>query len=275
MMVGREVVFDVHKPPLRRGEPLLVVKNLGANSDRDIPALSGASFELHAGEILGIAGVDGNGQRELEDVLCGLRAPTCGQVLLDGKDVSRASPHELIRMGVAHIASDRHDRGVALKLSVAENLVRSHVDGPPYSRKGLLVSGAIRRFARKAVAEFDIQTPSTDTPLGKLSGGNQQRVVLASALGHARRLLIAAQPTRGLDVGLTQQVYERLIEERSRGTAILLISTELQEIFRLSDRIGVMYRGELMGVTEAQNATVHQVGMMMAGIRPDAVERQP
>ena len=272
MMVGRDVVFDVHKPPIQRGEEVLVAKNMGADSDRGIPALSGISFQLHKGEILGIAGVDGNGQRELEDVLCGLRPLTCGQFFLDGKEVSGASPKELIEMGVAHIASDRHDRGVALRLTVEENLIGNQISSPPYSRRGVLNRESIDSFACQSIDQFQIQTPSKEALIGNLSGGNQQRVVLASALGHDPKVLIAAQPTRGLDVGLTQQVYERLISERSKGTAILLISTELQEIFNLCDRIAVMYRGEFMGVVDADKTDVNQVGMMMAGLRLDSME---
>jgi general nucleoside transport system ATP-binding protein len=272
MMVGREVVFDIEKPPEKMGKEILVAKNLGADCDRGLPALNGISFQLHKGEILGIAGVDGNGQSELEDVLCGLRKLKCGQILLDDKDVSKAFPAELIEMGVAHIASNRHDRGVALEMTIEENLISNHINSPPYSKKGVLNYRSIKQFSQSAIDQFQIQTPSEAVLIKNLSGGNQQRVVLASALGHNPKVLIAAHPTRGLDVGLTQQIYERLIWEREKGTAILLISTELQEIFRLSDRIAVMYRGEFMGVVEARTTNINTVGKMMAGIRLDSLE---
>lgn len=273
MMVGREIVFDVHKPPINKGKEVLSVKNMGADNDRGLPALSAISFQLHEGEILGIAGVDGNGQRELEDVLCGLRPLTDGQFLLNGKDVSHCSPDELIEIGLAHIASDRHDRAVALRMTVKENLIANHIGFEPFSRKGIIKHNEIDYFADCAINEFNIQTPSSEVLVSNLSGGNQQRVVLGSALGHDPKVLIAAQPTRGLDVGVTMQVYERLIRERSEGTAILLISTELQEIFRISDRIAVMYRGEFMGIVETSQTNINEVGLMMAGIRLESLEK--
>jgi general nucleoside transport system ATP-binding protein len=273
MMVGRDIVFDVHKPPINRGKEVLVAKNIGAENDRGLSALSGISFQLHEGEILGIAGVDGNGQRELEDVLCGLRPLTCGQFYLNEKEVSQLGPAELHKMGLAHIASDRHDRAVALRMTVKENLIANHIEFLPYSRKGIINHRQINHFAECAIDEFNIQTPSSDSLVSNLSGGNQQRVVLGSALGHDPKVLIAAQPTRGLDVGVTLQVYERLIKERTKGTAILLISTELQEIFRISDRIAVMYRGEFMGIVETSETNINEVGLMMAGIRLESMEK--
>ncbi|NPV77346.1 MAG: ABC transporter ATP-binding protein [Anaerolineae bacterium] len=267
LMVGREVVFDVHKPPLKPGKTVLEVQNLKAVGERGTLALNNISFSLCEGEILGIAGVDGNGQRELEEALCGLRRIREGQIFLHGQEVSHCKPDQLHQLGLAHIPSDRLDRAVAAKMTVEENMIASHISKPPYSKRGILNLKAIRQFAQRSIREFNIQTPSPRAAVTTLSGGNQQRVVLASALGHQPRVLIAAQPTRGLDVGLTQQVYERLVQERSRGAAILLISTELQEIFRLSDRIAVMYRGELMGIAPVEKTNVDQIGMMMAGVR--------
>ncbi|MCC6146426.1 MAG: ABC transporter ATP-binding protein [Anaerolineaceae bacterium] len=272
LMVGREVIFDVHKPPLKQGKIALEVQNIKAVGERGALALNNISFSLHEGEILGFAGVDGNGQQELEEVLCGLRRIREGQVFLHGQEVSHYKPDQLHQLGLAHIPSDRLDRAVAVKLTVEENMVASHISKPPYSRRGILNPKAIRQFVQHSISTFNIQTPSPRAAVATLSGGNQQRVVLASALGHQPRVLIAAQPTRGLDVGLTQQVYERLVQERSRGAAILLISTELQEIFRLSDRIAVMYRGELMGIAPVEKTNVNQIGMMMAGVRLEQQE---
>lgn len=267
MMVGREVVFDIHKPSLKQGKPVLEVQNVKAIGERGIFALNNISFNLHEGEILGIAGVDGNGQQELEEALCGLRRIQEGRIFLHGQEVSRYKPHQLHQFGLAHIPSDRLDRAVAVKMTIEENMIASHISKPPYSKRGILDLKAIRQFTQRSIRAFNIQTPSPRAAVTTLSGGNQQRVVLASALGHQPRALIAAQPTRGLDVGLTQQVYERLMKERSRGAAILLISTELQEIFRLSDRIAVMYRGEIMGIAPVEKTNVDQIGMMMAGVR--------
>lgn len=268
MMVGRDVVFDVEKPELKQGEVMLSVEDLTVPGDRGIPALTGINFELHEGEILGIAGVDGNGQSELEDVICGLRYPSCGKINLSGMDVTGKKPAELMDMGLSHIASDRLDRGIAIDMSVEENLVGAYITRKPYSRRGILNHGAIRDYTSRCIREFNIQTIKPETKIGNLSGGNQQRAVLASALSNNPKVILAAQPTRGLDVGVTQQVYERLIEERNKGTAILLISTELQEIFRLSDRIAVLYRGACMGIVDTKDTTVHDIGMMMAGIDP-------
>jgi simple sugar transport system ATP-binding protein len=267
MMVGREVVLDLPKSSTRPGPVALEVRNLSAIGDRGLPALRSLSFELRAGEILGVAGVDGNGQLELEEVICGLRPALEGEIRMFGQSINYYPPAERQRMGLAHIPSDRLDRGQAARLSIAENLVASHIEQVPYSRFGQLNLAAIQQFARRAITEFNIRALSSQTPINTLSGGNQQRVVLASALGHQPKVVIAAQPTRGLDVGVTQQVYERLLAERAKGTAILLVSTELEEILALSDRVAVMYRGELMGILPTVTADINMIGLMMAGSR--------
>ncbi|MFN8457064.1 MAG: ABC transporter ATP-binding protein [Anaerolineae bacterium] len=267
MMVGREVILNLPKSPAKPGVAALEVRNLSAPGERGLPALRQLSFELHTGEILGLAGVDGNGQLELEEVICGLRAATEGEIRLFDQKIDHCPPAERHSLGLAHIPSDRLDRGQAAGLSIAENLVASQIDQPPYSQRGQLNLGAIQQFARRAISQFNIRALSPQSPVSTLSGGNQQRVVLASALGHQPRVVIAAQPTRGLDVGVTQQVYERLLAERAKGTAILLISTELEEILALSDRLAVMYRGELMGILPTATADIHTIGLMMAGRR--------
>jgi general nucleoside transport system ATP-binding protein len=272
MMVGREVVLELNKPAASPGAPALELKNLKAQGDRGRPALRDVSLTVHQGEILGIAGVDGNGQLELEEVLSGLRPLSGGTILLAGEDISSYSPAHRHKMGLAHIPSDRLDRGVATTLTVEENLVANVIAWPPYSKRGVLNFTQIHNFSRQAVAEFHIRSSSPRSTLVTLSGGNQQRVVLAAALSHNPKIIVAAQPKRGLDVGVTQQVYDRLLKERSKGTAILLISTELQEILALSDRIAVMYRGEIMGIVKASADALHDVGMMMAGLRIEAKE---
>lgn len=265
MMVGREVVLRVSKKPANPREPRLIVRELRANSDRGLPALRGVSFEVRAGEIFGIAGVAGNGQSELEEVIAGLRRATAGQVIICDKDTTNCSPREVGQAGLAHIPSDRYRRGLLKDFSVADNLVLQRVSSPPFTVHGVLRRDVIRQEAQRLVREFDVRTPSVDTPAGKLSGGNAQKMILARELARNPRVLLAAQPTRGLDVSAIEYVHRRLIEQRDAGLAILLISTELEEILTLSDRIGVMYEGEIVGVVDAREANINEIGLMMTG----------
>lgn len=267
MMVGREVVLELNKPAANPGEIALEVRNLQVSGDRGLPALRDVSFTISQGEILGIAGVDGNGQLELEEVLTGLRALTDGKILLQNEDITKFSPSHRHKLGLAHIPSDRLDRGIAQTLTVEENLVANSIAEAPYSNRGILNFGQIHGFIKHSISEYHIRSSSARASLSTLSGGNQQRVVLAAALSHNPKIIIAAQPTRGLDVGVTQQVYNRLLAERSKGTAILLISTELQEILALSDRVAVMYRGEIMGIVNTSPDMLQNIGLMMAGLR--------
>jgi general nucleoside transport system ATP-binding protein len=267
MMVGREVVFRLEKPPVEAGETVLDVRGLCAADDRGLPALRDVSFSIRRGEILGVAGVDGNGQSELAEALTGLRQPTAGQVWLSGREVSRLGPRELHRRKVAHVPEDRHKVGLVLTFSVAENLLVKDFDRPPYARQGFLNNAAFSGHARDLIQEYSVRCPSPATPARLLSGGNQQKLVLAREIFNQPDLLVAVQPTRGLDVGATEYVEGRLLEERSRGAAILYISTELDEIMALSDRIAVLYNGQIMGILEAAEATVETVGLLMAGTR--------
>ncbi len=274
MMVGREVVLDIQKRAFQPAEVMLEAQHLHVLGDRGLPALNDVSFQVQAGEILGIAGVDGNGQLELEEVICGLRDLMGGEIHISGQCVNHYSPSRRHDLGLAHIPSDRLDRGLATGLSVADNLVASRISRKPFSRLGQLNLPAIQDFVRRAIAEFKIRTASPAAPASTLSGGNQQRIILASALEHNPQVIIAAQPTRGLDVGLMQQVYRRLLTEREKGKAILLISTELDEILALSDRIAVMYRGEIMGILPTAKADINTIGLMMAGHRLSSVETE-
>ena len=267
MMVGRDVVFRVEKPAVEPGEIVLDVQGLCADDDRGLPALRSLSFSIRRGEILGVAGVDGNGQSELAEALTGLRQPTAGEVRLSGRDVSNCGPRELHRLKVGHVPEDRQKVGLVLTFSVAENLLVKDFDRPPFARKGFLNTAAFDGHARDLIQEYSVRCPSTQTPARLLSGGNQQKVVLAREIFNQPDLLVAVQPTRGLDVGATEYVEGRLLEERARGAAILYISTELDEIMALSDRIAVLYNGEIMGILNADKATVETVGSLMAGVR--------
>ncbi len=267
MMVGRDVVLRVSKQPCQPREVRLSVRNLCANNDRGLPALRGISFEVRSGEILGIAGVEGNGQRELEEVIAGLRHPTAGQVIVCEKDTTACTPGQIGACGLAHIPSDRYNRGLLKDFTVAENLVLQRIGQPPFARRGRLQPEAIAREAERLVRDFDVRTPSVETFAGKLSGGNAQKMILARELARAPRVLLAAQPTRGLDVSAIEYVHRRLIEGRDAGLAILLISTELDEILTLSDRIAVLYGGEIVDIVDADRADVYAIGLMMTGAR--------
>ncbi len=265
MMVGRDVVLRVSKPPAEFREPRLVVHDLQANNDRELPALRGVSFEVRSGEILGIAGVAGNGQSELEEVICGLRPATDGQVIVCDGEATNHPPCDVGALGLAHIPSDRYLRGLLKDFTVAENLVLQRIDRPPFSLRGRLSREAVGREAARLVKDFDVRTPTTETFAGKLSGGNAQKMILARELARSPRVLIAAQPTRGLDVSAIEYVHRTLIEQRDAGLAILLISSELEEILALSDRIAVMYEGQIVGIVDAASADVHEIGLMMTG----------
>jgi simple sugar transport system ATP-binding protein len=227
--------------------------------------VDGIAFTVRSGEIFGIAGVDGNGQAELEEALTGVRRAQSGSVLLAGRECLGQSPRALIDAGIACIPSDRHRRGMIGGYSVAENLVLPIYARPPYARGPLLNLGAIARAAREMVGRVDVRTPAVNTLARNLSGGNQQKMVVARELSRPGRLLIAAQPTRGVDVGAIEFIHKNIIAQRDAGEAVLLISASLDEILALSDTIGVMYRGKMMGILPRAEANVEVLGLMMAG----------
>ncbi|HIC95060.1 TPA: ATP-binding cassette domain-containing protein, partial [Candidatus Bipolaricaulota bacterium] len=277
MMVGREVVFRsrLERGPTgtrnrtrnRKGENLLEVRNLRALNDRGLLAIRDLSFDLSSGEILGVAGVAGNGQRELVEVLTGLRKATHGRVIIFGRDMTNRSPREIAASGVAHIPEERLRRGLVPGMSVAENLVLKDYCVPPFSRGpfGLLDRRAIIARAEGAIKEYQIMTPSYNTPAKLLSGGNIQRLILARELSGSPRLIIAAHPTYGLDVGATEQIRGLLLEQRDHGAGVLLISEDLEEILSLSDRILVLFAGRAMGLLKAGEAEPEELGLLMAG----------
>jgi simple sugar transport system ATP-binding protein len=265
MMVGREILLTVEKGPVYPKMPLLKVQNLKARNDRGLLAVDGVNLVVRAGEILGIAGVAGNGQAELEEVIAGLRQTDSGSVEVCEVDVTNASPRRVGEAGLAHIPSDRYQRGLLQDFNVAENLVMERFDRPPFTRGGLLDWKQIYSEAEKLVMAFDVRTPSVQTLAGKLSGGNAQKMILARELARQPRVLLAAQPTRGLDVSAIEFIHTRLLEKRDEGAAILLFSTELDEILTLSDRIAVMYAGKIVGLVDADKADINQLGLMMGG----------
>jgi simple sugar transport system ATP-binding protein len=235
-------------------------------SDRETPSLRGVDLQVHSCEILGLAGVSGNGQRELAEVITGLRPLTKGQVFLEGEDVTTLSPGTLTDRMLAYIPEERMKDGMIQEFSVAENIVLRDHHKPPFSSRGFLSLRAIADYATDLIAKFQVKTPSRDTPAKSLSGGNIQKVVLSRELSREPRVLVAAQPTRGLDIGATEYVHARLLEQRQKGTAILLISEDLDEILGLSDRIAVIYEGQIMGVVDGEEATPEQLGLLMAGV---------
>jgi len=265
LMVGREVLLRVERQPIQLGPVRLSLEDLWAEGDRGVPALRGVSLSVRAGEILGIAGVSGNGQRELAEVIAGLRVPTRGRVRIDGVDTSGWPPDRLLKHGLAYIPEERMRDGVIRDFSVEENLILKNHTDRPYASGIFMNFGKIAEYADNLIENFDIRTPSRDTPLKTLSGGNIQKMVLARELSREPRVLVAAQPTRGVDISATEYIHQRLVAQRTKGTATLLISEDLDEILNLSDRIAVMYEGQVVGIVDQHEATVERLGLMMAG----------
>lgn len=265
MMVGREVVLRVNRERMKAGKTILKVSNLHVLDNRRLPAVRGVSFEVKEGEIVGIAGVDGNGQAELEEALTGLRKVESGQVSLSGEDISNLSKRERIKKGLSHVPQDRHKMGLIMDFTVAENLILGDQREKPYANGPVLNLATIRERARALIKKFDIRCPHEQLPARSLSGGNQQKLVVAREFKREPRLLIAAQPTRGLDVGATEFVHNQLLEFRRRGKGVLLISLELEEIMSLSDRILVIYEGEITAEFPSEGATREEIGFYMTG----------
>jgi ABC-type uncharacterized transport system ATPase subunit len=264
MMVGREVLLRVDKKAAQPGEPLLQVENLTVFDDRGLETVRDVSFAVRGGEIVGLAGVDANGQTELIDAIAGLRHAASGRILVDGRVVTHATAKEALDAGIGHIPEDRHRRGLVLPFSLTENIALHSYRSPPDSRRGILDLGAMVDRARRLLKEFDVRGGKPSTPAGALSGGNQQKVVLAREIDGDPRVLIAAQPTRGLDVGAIEFVHRRLVEQRDTGRAVLLVSLELEEILSLSDRILVIYEGRIVGEFPP-TSTEEELGFAMTG----------
>lgn len=270
LMVGREISMKPDRVKVDHGEVRLWLRDVWADNDLGTPGLRGVTLEVHAGEILGLAGVSGNGQRELAQVINGLRPVTHGQIILNGRDVTGKPPAEIIKLGLSYIPEERMQDGMIRDFSVAENLILREHGQKPISNSGFLNFREITRRSAALIEAFNVKTPSQDTPAKSLSGGNIQKLLLARELSRKPSVLVAAQPTRGLDIGATEYVHRRLLEQRAEGTAILLISEDLDEILALSDRIVVIYEGRIMGEMPVEEATPEKLGLLMAGVRAES-----
>ncbi|MDK0841424.1 ABC transporter ATP-binding protein [Clostridium perfringens] len=268
MMVGREVSFKVNKKPAKPGDVVLDIKNLSVKNNKKVLGLKNFSIDVRAGEIVGIAGVEGNGQSELIEAITGLRKSESGTINFKNKDITRESIRNRINSGIAHIPEDRHKRGLVLDYTIEENMVLEVYDKKPFSNKGLLNKKEIKKYAEKIIDEFDVRSGEGAESIARsLSGGNQQKAIIGREIELNPELLIAAQPTRGLDVGSIEYIHKRLVEQRDSGKAVLLVSLELDEILNVSDRIAIINNGELIGVVNADETNENEVGLMMAGIK--------
>ena len=264
LMVGRKVIFQVEKKIQKPGEIVLDVKNVSALNNKGFPALKDVSFNLREGEILGVAGIAGNGQSELAEVITGLR-PCSGSILINGQQAANQPPGQIIDYGVSHIPEDRTGVGSAPNMSIAENTIMKNYNQEPIGSRWRINFASVREYATELKEKYTILAPSINTQARKLSGGNLQKVILAREISCCPRLMIAVQPTRGLDVGAIESIQNLLLEQRENGTAILLISEELEELLSLCDRIAVIYEGEINGVVDAADANLTNIGLMMTG----------
>nr|WP_283809163.1 ABC transporter ATP-binding protein [Tumebacillus amylolyticus] len=264
-MVGRHVTFEVDKTPAQPQGPVLQIQDLVVEGSRGADAVRNLNLEVKAGEILGIAGIEGNGQSELIEAITGLRKSKSGSILLNGKPMQNKKPRQIVESGVGHIPEDRHKHGLVLDYSIGENMVLQTYYKSPFAKRGVLRYNAIYEYARKLIRQFDVRTPSEFTPARALSGGNQQKGIIAREVDRNPDLLIAAQPTRGLDVGAIEFIHKKLVEQRDAGKAVLLISLELDEILNVSDRIAVIYEGQIVGIVQPEETDHDQLGLLMAG----------
>jgi general nucleoside transport system ATP-binding protein len=265
LMVGREVQFKTQKAEPKPGKEVLIIENLVVHDARNIPVVNGLNLTVRAGEIVGIAGVDGNGQTELIEAITGLRKVKSGSIYLNGNDITNLPTRKITEMGVGHIPQDRHKHGLVLDFTIGENIVLQTYYKEPFSKSGILNYQKIYDKAKKLIQEYDVRTPSEITPARALSGGNQQKAIIAREVDRSPDLLIAAQPTRGLDVGAIEFIHKKLIEERDKGKAVLLVSLELDEVMNVSDRIAVIYEGKIVGVVDPKTTDEQELGLLMAG----------
>lgn len=275
MMVGRDVVLTVDKTAAQPGATVLEVRGLSVLDDRSQTAVDGVTLEVRAGEVLGIAGVQGNGQTELVEAVNGLRPIVAGQVCIGGRETTTLSPREINELGVAYIPEDRKGTGLVLPYPIADNLVLSTYYRAPFARGLRIMGNQIEEQARRLVKQFDIRTPSIWTSAGSLSGGNQQKIIVAREFSRPIKLLVASQPTRGIDVGSIEFIHRSIIQQRDDGVAVLLVSAELDEVLALSDRIAVMYKGNILAVLPRAEATRDRLGLLMAGITEEVPDGRP
>jgi len=267
MVVGRDVLLEIPKVKTKIGKEVINVHNLTVKNNRGIIGLKGVSFEVHAGEILGIAGVEGNGQAELVNALIGFTRPLKGKIIFNGEEIRLLTPYNLRTRGLAYITEDRKKRGLVLPFRARENIIMGQHTLYPFSKKGILNDTEIDKFSTKKLEEFDIRPRDIHARISNLSGGNQQKIILAKEMSTDHNFLLASQPTRGLDIGATEFVYKKLAEEKKKGIAILLISLELAEIMALSDKILVLYEGEIVGEMTPDKTNEEELGLMMLGLK--------
>ena len=272
-MVGREVIFRLERAQVEAGETILQAENLTARSDKDFVALKGVSFSVRAGEIFGIAGISGNGQHELAEVLAGLRKPAGGSIVLDGNEITNTSTLQRWQLGMGYIPAERVDVGSIGDFSLTENVAMNYFFDRRFSRRGLVDYGKVQRLTKEIISEYDVAAPSPETNAKNLSGGNLQKLILARVLSRKPRLIIANLPTQGLDVGATEFVRNKLMEAKREGAGILLISEDLDEVLALSDWVAPIYEGEFMDIIPGDEVVRETVGAMMAGSRPEGLER--
>jgi simple sugar transport system ATP-binding protein len=269
MMVGREVRLTVEKSPYEPGESVLVVRDLVVRDDRGLVAVNGVSLDVRKGEVLALAGVQGNGQTELVEALVGMRPVESGTITLHGRDITHLTPRQSLDAGLGHIPEDRQRDGLVLSMSVADNLVLNTPRRAPFARHGTRNLAAVKENAVRLVHDFDIRTTSIEAPASSLSGGNQQKVIVARELSRPLEFLVASQPTRGLDVGSIEYVHRQIVEYRNRGSGSLIVSSELDEVYALGDRIAVMFEGKISGVVDP-SISRESIGLMMAGTTMEA-----
>ncbi|MFA7109566.1 MAG: ABC transporter ATP-binding protein [Sphaerochaetaceae bacterium] len=268
MMVGRPVNFKIVKKPVKLGPVILEIENLNVMNSKKVLGVKDFSLDVKGGEIVGIAGVDGNGQTELVEAITGLRPVESGTILLKGKDITHFTIRERNEIGMGHIPEDRQKRGLVMNSSMSTNFIIRDYYRPPYSKKGILQFKEINEKSEEIMNKFDVRSgEGIETPAGKLSGGNQQKAIVGREISYNSELLIAVQPTRGLDVGAIEFIHKQIVAQRENGKAILLVSFELDEIFNLSDRIAVINNGQLIDIVETKNTNVDEVGLMMAGVK--------
>lgn len=265
LMVGRKVNLTVDKAEAKVGEEIFRVENLNVNDYRNIPVVKNLNLTVRAGEIVGVAGVDGNGQSEFIEAITGLRKAISGNVSIKGKQIFNKNSREVMEAGVAHVPEDRHKRGLILRYSLVENSVLGLHKEAPFSKGIVMDYSKIRKHCNELIEEFDVRTPNEDVMASALSGGNQQKLIVAREISKKPELLIVCQPTRGLDVGAIEYIHKRIIQERDSGKAVLLVSLELDEVLSLSDRIAVMYAGKVIDILDRKDATEQKLGVLMAG----------
>jgi general nucleoside transport system ATP-binding protein len=271
MMVGRSVILEVEKRPAQPGEVVLELRELRVDDDRGQQVVNDVSLQVRAGEIVGVAGVQGNGQTELVEAITGLRTARSGTLLIAGTDFTNAVPRKITEAGTAHVPEDRQEDGLVLGYTIADNLVLNTYYLPPFAKGIARNEDAINANAEKLVKQYDVRTPSAFVPVANLSGGNKQKVIIARELSRPIKLLIAAQPTRGVDVGSIEFIHKTIVEQRDAGAAVLVVSAELDEVMSLADRIAVMYHGQIVAIVPADQATREDLGLLMAGAKLETV----